>query len=309
MLNISQSFKNRRILMKLQDLIYFRHLASSLNFTKTAEYFFVSQPSVSMALKRLDDELDTVLIDRGGGKKNLKLTETGTILFTYSSDILNKIDELKMEVYNTENQVINFGYLPTIGGYFLPKLSPYIKEFNQALNFIEEESSDIMLDLVQSGEVPAAIIGSDKPTFSDDKLLQIPLTVREMSLWSSPDHRLADRDLVHVEDLKDEILVSLTEGYAHHRIFEKWIEDHYDEHPKVLYTKEIQTALSMTSSRETLSFLIDLLVKDKGELVEIPLEDAPKFYVSLIVNTESTMNYKQTTFNRALIEFAESYSE
>lgn len=295
--------------MNLQDLVYFNHLAKTLNFTATAEHFYISQPSISMSLKRLEKELDTTLIDRKRLHKNLHLTETGEILFKHSNQIINTIHTAKEEIHDLKNQVVYFGFLPTIGGHFMSKLMPHLDKFTNSLKLIEEESSDVMLDLVSNGQVPLAIIGSDVPLFDDENLLQIPLITQELALWGSPSNPLAAKDRVSAEDLQHEVFISLAQGYTHQRLFEQWAKDSHLEQPKTLFTKEIQTALSIASSTNMLAFMSDILVKDHYTLIKIPIENAPKFYISLIVNKDKNVAYFQEEFNDAIIQLTQTFAE
>ena len=294
--------------MNLQDLVYFNHLAKTLSFTATAQHFYVSQPSISMALKRLEKELDTVLIDRKRVHKNLHLTETGEILLKHSTQILSTIDTIAEEIHDLKNEVVYFGFLPTIGGRFMTQFMPRLGKFSSSMKLIEEESSDVMYDLVQKGQVPLAIIGSDVASFEDSNILQIPLKQEEMALWVSPDNPLAQKAVVTAADIQNELFVSLTQGYTHERIFEEWTKSNNIEQPQTLYTKEIQTALSIASSTNMLAFMSDILVKDRPGLARVPIENAPKFYISLIVNKNlSNATYFQKEFNEKMIELVEAY--
>lgn len=296
--------------MNLQDLVYFNHLAKTLSFTATAQHFYVSQPSISMALKRLEKELDTILIDRKRIHKNLHLTETGEILLKHSTQILSTIDTISEEIHDLKNEVVYFGFLPTIGGRFMTQFMPRLGKFSSSMKLIEEESSDVMYDLVQKGQVPLAIIGSDVASFEDSNILQIPLKQEEMALWVSPDNPLAQKAVVTAADIQNELFVSLTQGYTHERIFEEWTKSNHIEQPQTLYTKEIQTALSIASSTNMLAFMSDILVKDRPGLVRVPIENAPKFYISLIVNNNlKNATYFQKEFNEKMIELVEAYNK
>lgn len=296
--------------MNLKDLIYFNHLAESLSFTVTAKHFYISQPSISMAIKRLEDELDTQLINRKRIHKSIHLTETGEILLKHSNNILRSIDEATGEIHDFKNQIVYFGFLPTIGGNIMSQLMPYLGKFSASMKLIEEESSDVMLDLVRSGQVPLAIIGSDQELFNDDTLLQIPLKQEQMALWVAKNNPLATRTEVTATDVQKELFISLETGYTHHRIFERWMRENNILHSQTLYTKEIQTALSIASSTNMLAFLSDILVADYSELVRIPIQDGPLFQISLIVNKKmNDPKHVQTEFNQLLIELAKAFKE
>lgn len=97
--------------MKFQDLIYFVHLVDSKNFTHTANYFFVSQPSISMAVKRLENDLDTVLIKRNLSERTLELMPAGKILYHNAKEIIS----LKESAYNEIQSLKNHDYFALTG--------------------------------------------------------------------------------------------------------------------------------------------------------------------------------------------------
>lgn len=295
--------------MNLQDIIYFYHLAESLSFTDTAEHFFISQPSISMSLKRLETELETTLIDRKRFHKKMSLTTSGEILYKHAGNIIDSLSQIKDDIHDYKNQIVYFGFLPTIGGHFMSALLPRLGRFTSSVKFVEEESSDIMYELVRSGEVPIAITGSDLPHFNDDALIQIPIATQKLSLWAAPDHPLTKRKQITAKDLKDTVFISLEKGYTHERIFDRWTQSKFKEPPQTLYTKEIQTALSIASSTHMVAFMIDILVKESKDLVKIPITDPPEFHISLILNKESQENQFQSEFNEMMIALAKELSE
>lgn len=122
--------------MNIKDLTYFNHLAQTLSFTETASHFYISQPSISMAIKRLEDELDTLLIDRKNNHKKLSLTETGHILLKYSQQIITSIEQAHEEIHDFNHQIVYFGLLPTIGGHFMPELLPNLGKYADSLKLI-----------------------------------------------------------------------------------------------------------------------------------------------------------------------------
>lgn len=288
--------------MNLQDLIYFHHLAKSLSFTDTAVHFFVSQPSISTAIKRLETEFNASLIDRRKTLKQLKLTPAGEILYQSSDEIIKKLQDTRQKIEDVELGSVYFGFLPTIGGYFLPEILPKMNQFTQSLKFVEEESSDIMLKLILNQEVPIAILGHEDPYIKYNKIKQLLLREEEIALWVSKDHPLAKVSSVSPAELKNEVLISLSEGYTHHRIFEKWAESHNITEPNIVYAKEIKTVRSIAASTQMIGFMSSILLSDQTDLVKVNLKGAPKFYISLVLNTEAENSYVQQQFNDAFIE-------
>lgn len=288
--------------MNLQDLVYFHHLADSLSFTATANHFFISQPSISMALKRLESELETTLIDRRKTLKKMHLTPTGELLRQGANDIIETLEATQQAIRDIQLETVYYGFLPTIGGYFLPKILPKIDRFTKSLKFIEEESSDIMLKLVLQEKVPIAILGHDTPYILHNRIKQVFLKEEELALWVSENHPFAKKKSVHPEEVKDQVFISLSEGYTHQRIFAKWALENQIIEPNIVYAKEIKTVLSIAASTQMIAFMTDILVDDRANLVKVPLENAPKFYVSLILNSEAEHSYVQQEFNQAVLD-------
>lgn len=288
--------------MNLQDLIYFQYLSESLSFTATAEHFYVSQPSISTALKRLETELDTTLVDRRKTLKQIQLTSSGKILYENIKEVLNILDNTKQTIQDLKQESVYYGFLPTIGGLFLPKILSKLNRFAKSLKLIEEESSDIMLEHVRQEIVPIAIIGHDTPYIQDNKIKQIRISEEEMALWVSPTHPLAKKENVEVKDIQDEFFISLTEGYTHQRIFEKWAHHNSIPEPNIVYAKEIKTVQSIAASTQMIAFMSKVIVEDHSDLVRVSLKEAPKFYISLILNTEIDNTLIQQEFNDGVIE-------
>lgn len=288
--------------MKLQDLFYYRTLAETRSFTQTAEAFYISQPSISIALKRLETEFGTSLISRDRSSKSVELTEAGELLFEKSVEITDLIEQTKKEMHSLGSQTVTLGFLPTIGGHFLPQIMPQLGEYLSDLKFVEEESSDAMYELVKKGEVSAAIVGSERQTLNDSHLIQLPIAQKQLHLWVSPSHPLAGFKRISSRMLKETHFVTLAKGYTHQRIFEQWAKDHQIEDSYIHYSNEIQTANSMIASGMSAGLMIDLLVRDRSDIVKLELTDAPEFYVSLLINKQAKQSNRQEQFNRKLAE-------
>jgi len=288
--------------MKLQDLIYFKYLAEVSSFTKTAKDFYVSQPSISISLKRLEEDFNTKLITRNRSTKGFQLTSTGKILYENSTDILNILEKTRKDIQSIESQDVYLGFLPTIGGYYLPILMTSMTGFTGAMKLIEEESSDSMLELLKENKFPIAIIGSDKPSFDEQWIKQYPIEKKSLQICVSKNHPLTKYNELDIDTIKKYSFISLDKGYTHQRIFNDWAINNGIDLSKVHYTQEIQTADSFISSGIAIGLMIDLLVRDRSDIVTIPLKDAPTFYISLAVNSKAEVSPIQTQFNQALID-------
>ena len=108
--------------MNLKDMEYFYYLCKFKSFTKTAEKLYVSQPSITMALKRVEKELNTKLVIRNHSEKQIELTEAGMILQRHTKNIIEEIKEIKLEISKVSGGNIKLGVPPMIGAYFFPTI-------------------------------------------------------------------------------------------------------------------------------------------------------------------------------------------
>lgn len=283
--------------MNIRDLKYFIHLAESLSFTKTAEAFYVSQPSISIALKRLEEHFETTLLQRNRSVYNIQLTDSGEILYRSSQEILQILDRTKTEIDNSQAESVTIGFLPTIGGYYLPKFLPQLANYTDKLNFVEEESSDLMFEMLRNNQVSLAIIGHTKPEYNEKWVTQIPMEKHELALYVGKNHPLAKQKKLKAKDLEDLNFITLGTGYIHNQIFNEWVKKQGISLNNVRYTTEIQTVSSMLESGLYSAFMSDLLVRDPNSIVRIPIEDAPVLYVSLILNHDIPITSLQKEFN------------
>ncbi|XJS11432.1 LysR family transcriptional regulator [Aerococcaceae bacterium WGS1372] len=288
--------------MNIRDLKYFIHLAESLSFTKTAEAFYVSQPSISIALKRLEENFETTLIQRNRAIQNVQLTEAGEILYRSSHEILQILDRTKQEIKNSQAETVAFGFLPTIGGYYLPKILPDLADYSMLLNFIEEESSELMFEMLRNNQVSVAIIASEVKYFSEKWINQVPMEEHSFAIYVTKQHEFANKEILTIKELENLNFITLGNGYTHNTLFKEWLEDKGYELNNVRYSNEIQTINSMIESGVYAGFMTDIIIRNQENLVKIPVEDAPKVYTSLVLNNEMPLTSIQNKFNHAITQ-------
>ena len=105
--------------MNTRDIEYYVQIVKQKNFTKVAKYFQVSQPTITYALKRLEKELDAVLITRDRSHHELVITPAGKQLFIHAQSILQEIKMAKAEITQLQKKKLRFGMPPIIGNEFV----------------------------------------------------------------------------------------------------------------------------------------------------------------------------------------------
>src|SRR5579871_6710313 len=199
--------------IKLKDLRYLVAVADSRHFGRAAERCFVSQPTLSAQLKKLEDYLGVQLIERH--PKNVTLTEAGEQIVARARRILEASDEVVTLARAHRDPLagrLRLALLPTIGPYLLPRVSQPIRKALPRLELrLYEYQTEQILEKLEAGEIDLGILALpiDADGMETRELYAEPFVV------ALPDHhRLAKRDTLKVDDLNGETLLLLEDGHC-----------------------------------------------------------------------------------------------
>lgn len=274
--------------MNTRDIEYYVQIVKQKNFTKVAKYFQVSQPTITYALKRLEKELDAVLITRDRSHHELVITPAGKQLFIHAQSILQEIKMAKAEITQLQKKKLRFGMPPIIGNEYFPKLSSYFIK-SQLMDQIEitDGGSRDLYGMIHQGRIDLAILGSTQPII--DQKLEIELLLdKRFMIVVAPTHPFADRQTISFSDLTDEQFVLLNEHYVHPAAFKKLAKQAHIE-PKVVYqSNDLAILKSMIRENIGIGFLTEIAIHPEDHLVSIPLSDQlqPHFLISLAKRTQ-----------------------
>lgn len=270
--------------MKLNDLNYFCYLCKVGSFTEAAKHFNVKQPTVTLAIKRLENSLQTQLVSRDHSQNFLQVTSSGKILYEHAIKILNEVHLATVEINNFSQEKIRFGLPPIIGNLYLPLVVPELSENNLLQSLVVDESGSEQLtqDLL-SGKIDIALLGSYSP-FNDSRLAATQITWRDFAIISSNKHWLKDYEKVSFSDLKDEKFITLDSKFIHRQVLE-----HYSNEagftPNIIFkTQSISILKRMVEQNSGIALLVGDAVALGDQLKCTPLTDvfAEKFNISIV---------------------------
>lgn len=190
--------------MRLDYLRYFNHLAKVLNFTKAAEDLFVAQPTLSVAIKRMEQELGVKLFKRGKGSSRIELTESGEAYFEYVSLALNNLDtglRVAREIQGEANSLVRVGTVYSMQGInWSQAMQAFLsKKANPPKISIEQSYSPELIARLRKGELD--VVFAARMDDLDD--------LNYIYVWSQPlvlgvhkNHPLAKREKITLDDLK-----------------------------------------------------------------------------------------------------------
>jgi LysR family hydrogen peroxide-inducible transcriptional activator len=199
--------------MNLRALQYFVKLADLRHFSKAAEACFVSQPTLSTQIKKLEDELGVQLVERS--PKNIMLTPVGMDIADRARLVLSDIEQMKAVARlsgNPAEGVLRFGLFPTLAPYYLPHVVPNLRrKYPQLRLQLAEEKTDNILRMLRQGELDAALLAL--PIL--DEGLEMEVLFEEPFVLALPgSHPLASRQNITVDDLNGKELLLLEEGHC-----------------------------------------------------------------------------------------------
>lgn len=199
--------------MTITQLQYVLAVAEHQNFTKAAQKVFVTQPTLSMQIQKLEEELDIQIFDRS--KKPIQLTETGRKIVNQARNIVNESDRIQDIVDQQKGFIggaFRLGVIPTIMPTLLPMfLNNFIKKYPKVKLKIEELNTEAILEKLKEGHLDAAIAATP---------LEIS-GIKEHVLYYEPfvayipeGHRLSKMDKLAVDDLDIDDMLLLEDGHC-----------------------------------------------------------------------------------------------
>lgn len=195
--------------MTIIQLQYLIEVANCGSFSGASERCFVTQPSLSMQIKALEDELGVVLLDRS--KKPVIPTDAGNVVIAQAQETLrayNCIRESVAELKGETSGKLRLGVIPTIAPYLLHKFIPdFVKEFPRVELEIREMITADIIEALKHDNIDAAIVASGT---CGDGIVEHDLFSDRFYAYVSPENPLFERTNIRIEDidLKDLILLS-----------------------------------------------------------------------------------------------------
>lgn len=199
--------------MTLTELKYIVAVARERHFGHAAEACFVSQPTLSVAIRKLEEELGVTLFERGGNE--VGVTPIGQRIVTQAQKVLEEsanIKEIAKQGRDPLAGPLRVGVIHTIGPYLLPRLIPAVIERTPQMPLLLQENFTVrLLELLRQGEIDCAIMALPLP---DSGLMIRPLYDEDFVVAVPSRHAWAKRTEVAASELKTETMLLLGSGHC-----------------------------------------------------------------------------------------------
>ena len=199
--------------MNFRALQYFVKLAELKHFSKAADACFVSQPTLSTQIRKLEEELGVSLVERAPRK--IMLTPIGEDIAHRARHVLRDIEHIKDAARRSRDPqtgTIKLGIFPTLAPYLLPHVIPVIRQRYPELRIqLAEEKTDEILNMLDQGRLDAGLLALPV----EEHGMEIEMLFEEPFVMAMPSsHPLSDKQSISLSDLEGTELLLLEEGHC-----------------------------------------------------------------------------------------------
>lgn len=275
--------------MTLQQLRYLLAVQQNGGFVKAAEACNVSQPSLSVQIQNLEEELKVKLFDRSVSR-GLVVTEAGELVLKQARVILQEVDRLydmsQSEVDRYSGQC-KLGLIPTVAPFLIPQFAgSMLKKYPEIEISIYEEPTTLLVEKITAGLIDAAILST--PSETPSGLVERTLYYEPFFVFASPKHHLLAKDKVKADQLMSESPILLDDAHCLRDQVEGLCMSQKKSQQKLnLATGNLNTLITLVNSQESFTLLpvlaLDLLTNSqKQNQVREIVSPQPHRKVSLV---------------------------
>ncbi|MDZ4299077.1 MAG: LysR substrate-binding domain-containing protein [Moraxellaceae bacterium] len=199
--------------MTLTELRYLVVLSQELHFGRAAERCHVSQPTLSVAIKKLEDSLNMVIFERH--RHGVLVTPTGEALIKQAQTVLSEADRLERMAHHAKDEFaepLRLGAIFTIGPFVFPELIRHIKRKNSRLKlYLEENYTHVLAERLNHGALDAILVAHP---FEPPETRVTPIFNEDFKLLIPSGHEWENRAMVNSSLLSDSPVLMLGEGHC-----------------------------------------------------------------------------------------------
>lgn len=267
--------------MTFIQLKYFQTICKYNNITRASAELHISQPSLSNAVKELEQEFGVILFNRRS--RGLELTPEGRYFLAEADQLLLQAEQLSehMKQLGSNNRTVTLG-VPAMSG------SLVFADLLQALNI---QSPDTHVRVIESGSLAnrqkvlehtldAAIITRNGPLPSGCN--HIPLRHINICLYISTTHRLAAKGALDIEDLDDLPLALLPDDTFLNDYIHQYYHDRHLTLRTIVHTNQLATIQQLVANNMVASFLLDHVLEENNDIAKLNVPEMPPTEIDLI---------------------------
>ncbi len=287
--------------MEFRQLKHFIAAVEAGTMSAASRRLNLAQPAISSSIKKLESELNMPLLHRR--ERGVSLTDAGTQFLQHARQMLQQASDAKLSMLaleGLEKGEVKIGVPSMIGSYFLPPMLMAFKHqyANLSLNIIDDGTKNIR-QLLLDGELELGVIAD---TYLRPELDSAPLIKEEMVVCMSPDHPLAEKELIEYKDFLSHDLVLFQKSYYHHSLIEK-ISREMQIVPKVAFSSNLLPLIkSVIRQGYAISPMWKVATQDDDQIITRPFKKPFYIDLSLAWRRDSYLSRANQVFRDFILE-------
>ena len=258
--------------MELRQLEYFQMASRLKNITRAAKRLRVSQPNITVAIKKLEAELGIQLFDRS--QKQLSLTPEGAVFLERVNTALRCLNDAVAEVNDfkqLQKGVIKIGIPPMMGAFLFPKIFSGFQTRHPSLDvLLFEEGSIAIREMLDRDELDFGIVITSDASPS---LNVLPMTRSQLVVCVPAVSPLAKKNKITNDDIANANLIVMKQGSYLRQIVQDRFHAINVKPNIVLESGQITTIKGLVAHGVGIAFLLDFIAEDQSNLSAVPLEE------------------------------------
>lgn len=290
----------------MRQLQYFVAIAEMRNFTKAAERLRVAQPAVSMAIRKLEGELELVLFNRK--ERRIFLTAEGEAFLSHARRILDDVRVAKEEMSDMRGLgkgEVRIGIPPMMSAYFFPSIiSAFTAKYPKLQLSVSGEGAASIQKQISQGELDIGVIAGGHVPYN----LEVrPILREEVVICVTADHPFARQVAVTMDEFARQPLIMFKEGYYQREMLFEAMKESGGPSGIVFETNLYTMVKSLVKKRLGISTLLKMVVEDDPELLAVPFDPPLHLDLMLAWKKHSYLSRPNQAFVEFLLEQVQRY--
>lgn len=291
--------------MDLRALRYFLAVAEQASFTAAASQLNIAQPAVSMAVKKLEEELELTLFHRH--ERQISLTDEGRVLLPHARQILQALADAELEMrelHELQSGEVRIGIPSMLGSYYFPPiLMAFRHRYPQLRLSVVEAGTRQLQQMIYNGDIDMGVIVADTPPSE----LESRCFLRDQMMAILPeDHPLAAAASVSYADFFAEDLVLFKQGYFHREVIDRLCRD-YGYEPRIGFeTNLLPLTKQIVKHGFGLTTLLAMVIAEDRELVARPFAEPVWLDLSIAWRQGGYLSRANRTFVEFLLQHSQN---
>lgn len=281
--------------MNTKDLAYFDRLIKLKNFSQVANEFGVTQPTITMAIQRLEAKFQAKLVLRDRVHHELVVTASGRQLAVHAESVLQELALAHQEITHlTQDQTV-LGLPPIIENYYFPRVAASLQKRGMLADIRTLTGGSVWLrNALRDGQADLALLGSTAP-LAYKSLIAEEFDRQPFNIFVSAAHPLAKRKRIYFSELKQEKFVLFNHSFVHNTAFNLLTRRNHFRPDVVFRATDTHAIMNLVAENVGVTFLTGIVDQHRPDVARLELldDEQPAFLSSIVYRSSHVLTPAQ----------------